>query len=67
MATQITHDGFARTSLVREKCHDGAECKWCGQNARWFYYWNRDDRPGPRYGTQLDPFCSVDCYRTYNS
>ncbi len=69
MLVAIRHEAFDRASLMREKCHHGAECKWCGQGARWFYWWVADDSPttDPRYGIQLDPFCSVDCYRTYNA
>ena len=68
MATQIARDGFARAILMRERCHAGAECKWCGQPARWFYYWTKDSsNPQPRYGRVLDPFCSVSCYRPYNA
>ena len=43
------------------------ECKWCEQHARFYYYWDDDQRLGPRYSRNLDPFCSVNCYRTYNS
>jgi len=70
MATQIAHDSFGRASLMRERCHKGAECDWCGQPARWFYYWARDgfQSLGPtRYGETLRPFCSVGCYRAYYS
>ena len=69
MATQIARDPFGRASLMRERCHKGAECDWCGQPARWFYYWKQDSvyRTGPPYGVTLRPFCSVGCYRAYYS
>ncbi len=69
MATQISHDPFARSSLMREPVlrQHNLECKWCGQRARFFYYWDADDRLGPRYGRNLDPFCTVGCYRSFNS
>ncbi len=73
MATQIAHNGFAKAALMREKCHKEAECTWCGQQARWFYFWEGDDNlagRGQRHGIGrygLRPFCSVACYRTFNS
>lgn len=75
--TQISHDGFARQSLMRrvkrhqdktlrEKC-DG--CDWCGShgtNSRLFEYGTeRDDRGGvnPHKGQ----FCSKSCHDAYHS
>ena len=67
MATQILHDPFARVSLMREKCSAGLTCKWCGQAARWSYYYSSDAiyLSPHRYGS-LKTFCSVGCYRIYN-
>ena len=70
MAITIRHDGFARASLMREKCPAGEKCKWCGQAAKWAYYWRADDNLSPltaRYGVTSYPFCGIDCYRTYNA
>ena len=55
---------------MRERCGPRLDCAWCGQTARFHYYWDRDDRSarhGPAYGKQLKAFCSVSCFRTYNA
>jgi len=70
MATQVRRDPFTRADLMRERCHKGAGCVWCGQPARWFYYWESDSiyrHRGHPYGHTLRPFCSVGCYRSYSS
>lgn len=63
----ISHDGFARESVVRENVSVGFQsCKWCGMRARY------------RYGTQTDQlsglidwwpgvFCTIGCARSYHS
>ena len=65
MKTQIARDSFARMSLMREKCDANKECAWCGQRAKWHYFWEDDSSRGPQ--GQLKAFCSVSCFRTYYS
>ena len=62
----IARDPFARADLVRERIDGPAECRWCGQPAR-FRYWWENDRMGARFVVrQASPFCSVGCYRDYH-
>ncbi len=61
--TQINRDPFARMTLMRQKLTTQCECAWCGQPARFNYYWESDCSRGPQ--GQLKPFCSVGCFRTY--
>ena len=64
MAVQIQRDSFGRATLMRERAEPGQTCAWCGQPARFAYYWEPDSLRFVRRGT-LPSFCSVDCYRTY--
>jgi hypothetical protein len=71
-AVQVSRDPFARADFMREKCDKGQECAWCGQPARFSYYWQGDSvyrsaRIGGSLQFEAKVFCSVDCYRTYNS
>lgn len=58
----ISHDAFARESLVRrreERIYSG-DCAWCGARARFRYGVQRDDRPGLiAWDDHL--FCSLSC------
>ena len=74
MATQITREPFARATLMREPVlrQHSLECTWCGQRARFYYYWERDSaysRKGNRVNLASadKPFCSIGCYRTYTN
>ena len=62
-AVQINRDSFARESLMRAIDEQG-ECRWCGQPARYYYFWESDNY---RRGRMDGPFCSVGCYRTHQS
>ena len=70
MRVQLSHDGFARQSLMREKTAAG-ECAWCGcRRDRLFRYYFESD--GDMYGRSrlfIDhkAFCSVGCWRAYAS
>lgn len=66
MAIQVKRDSFARATLMRDKAPANTSCNWCGQPAKWFYYWESDSSyqcpaPSPKV------FCSVGCYRIYNT
>ena len=65
-AVQINRDPFARATLVRHRyIGPDQSCRWCGQDGRFCYGWEEDQRPG-RYDT-TGPFCSVGCYRDYHA
>lgn len=65
---QINRDPFARASLMRvtlEKV-DRRDCSWCGQPARFRYFWEGDaSRSRPPTGYHDPQFCSIGCWRTY--
>lgn len=66
MPAQINRDPFARATLYRDRAVRGVECAWCGQPARFVYYWEPDDRASRLVDVGcLRSFCSVGCYRTY--
>ena len=65
MPVQINRDPFARATLYRDRAAPKAECAWCGQPARFVYYWESDALLRRSPMQLLHPFCSVDCYRTY--
>lgn len=65
---QLRRDSFARATLMRQKCiaYPKQTCTWCGQPAKWIYYWEQDSintRPRDLDGTR--PFCSIGCWETY--
>jgi len=62
--TQISHDGFARVSMLRCSAGKG-ECEWCGRNGRRFQY--GIERDGIRVGVAWDGryFCSKGCRDSY--
>lgn len=70
--TTISHDPFARQSLVRETVllasANGNSCDECGCERRSFLYkygYERDDRPyRPNWMNGL--FCSANCMRAYH-
>ena len=66
-AVQIERDPFARATLLREKCAKGQSCAWCGQNAKFHYYWEQDSiRPSTAF-VRSKVFCSIGCFKTYQS
>jgi hypothetical protein len=69
---QLQRDPFARATLMRTAVPTTESCTWCGSTRRggslFAYRWRPDDRTSFDYYTYGDPlFCSVDCWRTYNS
>jgi hypothetical protein len=63
---QLRRDPFARATLMREKCGRHDTCTWCGNPARWIYYWESDSlRTVPRFKEDARPFCSISCWETY--
>jgi hypothetical protein len=75
MAVSIVRDPFARATLERVtlRHYDGVGrvvCVWCGQPARFIYYWNEDSdkaRDIDRKQDDAHPVCSIGCYRTLES
>lgn len=63
---QLRRDPFARVTLMREKCLIHDTCTWCGNPAKWIYYWDQDGlRTYPRLKVHAKPFCSISCWETY--
>lgn len=67
--TEISHDPFARQSIVRRTDDTRATCSWCGQKPtthKLFEYGIEDDsRPG-RVNWAEGYFCSIGCMRDYH-
>ena len=71
MATvQINRDPFARASLMRQtvQTYNGQklECAWCGQPAKFRYFW-RSDSSNDLGSRSFKVFCSISCWRSYES
>ena len=71
MATQISHDAFARESILREvvSVGPGRTCKYCGgvrKNQTLFQYFVESDQYGSRPNKIDGLFCSIGCMRTYH-
>ena len=72
MAFTVSHDAFARTSLVRQNVGP-CECSWCGGHrydkhgnfAGAFVYGTRPDDSG-RVNWHKGAFCSKSCHDTYH-
>lgn len=64
MSRLISRDPFARTELHRASVGTGS-CKWCGSHKRLDHYWTESD--GGRKFAHPGLFCSVSCFRSYNS
>lgn len=67
MTTQLSHDAFARESLLRDSVETTKSCDWCGgkrKGGKLFAYRIETDnyRSSPIKGL----FCSVNCMRTYH-
>lgn len=72
MPTQISHDPFARVSLMRVTSEPiSTSCDWCGnrrKSGKLFKYWTESDassRAAMRRTQGL--FCSVSCFRAFHS
>ena len=66
---QIRRDPFARSTLMRGKCQPQSKCNWCGQPAKFHYWWENDSSSpnGNRAWTQgIRPFCSIGCWEAYH-
>ena len=65
---QISHDGFARESLVRDVVPTLLQtCDWCGQNpyGRLFRYGVQPDSISGRINWCKGLFCCIECFRSY--
>ena len=62
---QIARDPFARASLMRIRVEGVDVCAWCGQPARFVYWWESDGSR-PFVPEHRPAFCGVDCYRAYD-
>ena len=68
MIVALQRDPFARATLLRDiVLHAGYKpCKWCGNpRGRFMYKWETDSIYTRSEWDGL--YCSVGCYRTYNS
>jgi hypothetical protein len=64
---EIARDPFARSTLMRAvDKHGHGACKWCGQGARFIYWWEKDGVSATTATAPQDRFCSIGCYRTYS-
>lgn len=65
-AVQISSDPFARETTIRvcQPLSERKECAWCGQPAKFKY---GVESPMGRRSVKDRHFCSVGCFRTYNS
>ncbi len=69
MSTQISHDGFARQSLLRDSVETSKSCDWCGEKRKsgnLFAYRVERDSLGARSNQIKGLFCSVNCMRIYH-
>lgn len=70
MASTISHDGFARTELVRETSYSGARkgCTNCDGSSKarhlFRYGTRRDDSLSGVVNWHKGVFCSIGCFRT---
>lgn len=77
MTTVISHDPFARFSVIREsELHRGTKtCQWCGNQGkqtktgkyRLFRYGTEDDSIHARRGFFSGLFCSLACAKIYHN
>ena len=69
MSTQISHDAFARESLLRDSVETSKSCDWCGckkKSGKLFAYSIESDGFGARPNAIKGLFCSVTCMRSYH-
>ena len=67
--TEVSHDAFARESLVRTLPwgHQG-ECDWCGQKGYIYRFGiQQDDRLDGRVNWIKGGFCSKSCMESFTS
>jgi hypothetical protein len=73
---EISHDAFARQSIVRRITENHSECDNCGQQrlvlkvvkGLYQYGTSRDDRPGEsNVNWHKGLFCSKGCHDAYHS
>jgi hypothetical protein len=64
---QIAHDPFGRFTTYRRVVprDERQPCRWCGQEGRYYYATQSDDRAGRRLFYHERPYCSVGCFRTF--
>jgi len=69
MTTQIERDPFARATLMRKTVPKDCrgECDWCGQPAKYQYFWVLDSALRPPKYVGRNQFCSKSCYKAYAS
>ena len=71
---QISHDGFARFCVLR-KIEPGNGCDWCGSARHHngheldtlFVYGTQSDGYGAQIEWMRGHFCSLNCFRVFNS
>ena len=80
MATEISHDAFARSSVLRRVAGyalHGAECAECGASPRpvkdgavkcrtLYNYGSQSDGYGARVEWNNRSFCSIGCFRSHS-
>lgn len=67
MKTGISHNGFSRTSIVREKVTSKGICQFCGSHTRLFQYGVQpDDSASGRVNWIKGFFCRISCMRSYH-
>ena len=68
--TQISHNPFARTSLLREIVQpSGQTCSWCGglnRRGKLFKYSTLHDGIATRPAVHRGEFCSKSCHDSYH-
>lgn len=67
----LQRDPFARANLCREvvPMDHRQRCDWCGEKSRFVYAWV-EDTVSPilaLISAERNQFCSVGCWRAYNS
>lgn len=65
----LSHDPYARQSLIRQCNGRQGECAWCGGrsgNGLTYRYGVQGDSLYARPNFSPRVFCSVQCWRTYN-
>lgn len=67
----ISHDTFARTSIVRRNVENppASGCKWCGgfnRRGGLYEYSVQPDSFGARERPIRGVFCSIECMRAYD-
>ena len=70
MSTQISHDAFARRSLLRDSVETSKSCDWCGRAkkaGKLFVYSIEGDGFGARPNAIKGYFCSIQCMRSYHN